>query len=134
MATLLFEGLTAAEITRQEARKTSDDRWREVTTPPSSFFGMLAAVAGGVWVMSAAANDAKTPAFLLGAVGGNFLFNSLRGDVPGVVDDVGAVAVASPLNPYDEVGLTPDQIYEDATVYHTRGTPQVGTRTIRPPL
>ena len=134
MATLLFEGLTAAEITRQEARKTSDDRWREVTTPPSSFFGMLAAVGGGVVLMGAAANGSKMPAFLLGAVGGNFLYNSLRDDVPGVVDDVGAVAVASPLNPYDEVGLTPDQIYEDATVYHTRGTPQVGTRTIRPPL
>ena len=136
MATLLFEGLTAAEITRQEARKTSDDRWREVTTPPSSFFGMLAAVGGGVVLMGAAANGSKMPAFLLGAVGGNFLYNSLVDDVPGVVNDVGTVAVSSPLNPYgaDEVGLTPQQIYEDATVYHTRGTPQVGTRPIRPPL
>ena len=136
MATLLFEGLTAAEISRQEANKTSDDRWRELTTPPSSFFGVLAAVAGGVWAMGAAGGGAKTPAFLLGAVSGNFLYNSLRDDVPGMVDDVGAVAVASPLNPYgaDEVGLTPQQIYEDATVYHTRGTPTTGTRPIRPPL
>ena len=136
MATLLFEGLTAAEISRQEAKKTSDDRWRELTTAPSSFFGVLATVAGGVVLMGAAGDGAKAPAFLLGAVGGNFLYNSLIDDVPGVVDDVGAVAVASPLNPYgaDEVGLTPQQIYEDATVYHTRGTPQVGTRPIRPPL
>ena len=136
MATLLFEGLTAAEITRQEARKTSSDRWREVTTPPSSFFGLLAAIGGGVVLMGAAANDSKMPAFLLGGVGGNFLFNSFRDDIPGTVNDLGAVAVASPLNPYgaDEVGLTPQQIYDDATVYHTRGTPQVGTRSIRPPL
>ena len=134
MATLLFEGLTAAEVSRQEAKKTSDDRWRELTTPPSSFFGVLATVAGGVVLMNAAGNGSKMPAFLLGGVGGNFLFNSLRDDIPGTVNDLGAVAVASPLNPYDEVGLTPDQIYEDATVYHTRGTPQVGTRTIRPPL
>ena len=93
-------------------------------------------VAGGIVLMSAAGEDAKAPAFLLGALGGNALYNSLLGDVPGAINDVGVVAHLSPLNPYgaDEVGLTPQQIYEDATVYHTRGTPQVGTRPIRPPL
>ena len=136
MATLFFEGLTAAEISRQEANKTSDDRWRELTTPPSSFFGVLATVAGGIVLMSAAGEDAKAPAFLLGALGGNALYNSLLDDVPGAINDVGVVAQFSPLNPYgaDEVGLTPQQIYEDATVYGTRGTPATGTRPIRPPL
>ena len=99
MATLLFEGLTAAEISRQEANKTSDDRWRGLTTPPSSFFGVLATVAGGIVLMGTAGKDAKAPAFLLGALGGNALYNSLLDDVPGAINDVGVVAQLSPLNP-----------------------------------
>ena len=81
MATLVLEGVTGATITHMEATKTATDRWREVSTPPNSFFGVLATVAGGLVVSQALGARYPVPAFAAGCVGGNFLFNTLREDL-----------------------------------------------------
>ena len=64
MASLLIKGATLAEIEIQEAQKTADTRWNELTTPPTNFFGALAAVTGGLVVAGALGGNGRAiPAF-----------------------------------------------------------------------
>ena len=140
-----------AAVTAEESKKTSAQRWDELTnyewltgdTPPSPWRvgGLLGS---GLLGATAVPTGYEVMGLGVGLVLGNFFLNSLNDDwqmakqdvVDTVVDDTGQTLQNSPLSPFaaDEVGLSSQEKYDLARTYHTHGIPQVGTRSIRPPL
>ena len=138
-----------AALTAEESKKTGTQRYQELTdyawltTSPSPWrVGGL--VGGGLIGAAAVSPGYELAGLAVGLVLSNYAMNSLGDDwsmlktdaVDAVVDDTGTVLGDSPLSPFaaDEVGLTSQQKYDLARTYGTRGVPQVGTRSIRPPL
>ena len=77
---LLGRGATFVQIEQLERVKTSEDRWREATTPPQGPVAFGLAALGAVMATRMFSGGARVPAAVLGALGANFLVNTLRED------------------------------------------------------
>ena len=133
-------GVLAAE----EYEKSPEDRWREFTDfrmslPKGVAVGIGALMVGG-WVP----RSLWLPGVVAGGLATNMAWNSVVDDLDAaagaiegipdkVVTTVGTMSNNSPLNPFNTVGLSNQQVY-DLARDGFNGVPQVGTRQIRPPM
>ena len=77
---LLGKGVTFVQIEQLERQKTSEDRWREATTVPHGPVALGLTAFGAVMATQLVSGTAKVPVAVLGALGANFLVNTLRED------------------------------------------------------
>ena len=90
----MLRGLTLLQIEQLERQKTSDDRWRELTTPPDSALGYAAGLGGALLVANVAPQNWRIPALIGGGIAGNFAFNSLKDDAQETIDEIKDVGVS----------------------------------------